>query len=155
MITDYEAKQIVNSCNAACAECEEENCWECVCRDWRGIDVEDKTIAYYQYDTKKKVWRCSNCGASLPDGVDEDNMPFTIEDVNYCYHCGSPMSNEEKIPYHFMVNWMDEDFRALNYGVVGLQDTFKEVIIRVINDMMADYRKVCPKKVYNEQEGVI
>ena len=107
--------------------------------------VNDKH-AHYIYDEEKQVWRCSKCGAALPDGIDEDNMPFIIEDVRYCYRCGSPMSEEVKIPYHFIMNEL-EDLDPGDYGIVGMEKVFKHTLMKIANDIVEKYKKVENGKV--------
>lgn len=102
--------------------------------------------AHYYYDEEKGVWRCSKCGAALPDGIDEFNMPFIIEDVRYCYHCGSPMSEDIKVPYHFIMNYL-EDLDLDDYNISGVEQTFKKVIMKIANDMIEEYKKVENGKV--------
>ena len=106
----------------------------------------DSAYAHYIFDEEKRVWRCSNCGAALPDGIDEDNMPFIIEDVRYCYRCGRPIAEDVKIPYHFIMNWL-EDLDTSDYGISGMVDSYKKTLIKMATDMMEDYKKVENGKV--------
>lgn len=36
-IDEKTAEKIIDACKIACFECEECNCWECVCKDWRNL----------------------------------------------------------------------------------------------------------------------
>ena len=106
----------------------------------------DSAYAHYIFDEEKRVWRCSHCGAALPDGVDEENMPFIIEDVRYCYRCGRPMAEDVKIPYHFIMNWLG-DLDPSDYGIFGEVDSCKKTLIKMATNMMEDYKKAENGKV--------